>query len=108
VRIGATGFASDPRLTPTARRRPGRGHGRPEQETAHGRWPAGLRPAEIGAPRRNRTYNPLAGSRVIHKLLPTAPLLVRPGVMQCRSCLAMAGAGSGAGVSDDQSGDLIT
>src|SRR4051794_26356396 len=40
------------------------------------RWPAGLWPADVGAPRRSRTYNPLAGSRVIRRPLQAVSLLV--------------------------------
>ena len=71
------------------------------------RWPAGLWPAEIGAPRRSRTYNPLAGSRVIRWPPPAASLLVTAVRSRFRSCPAMAAVGSCPGVSDDQSGDLI-
>jgi hypothetical protein len=40
------------------------------------RWPARLWLAEIGAPRRTRTYNPLAGSRLISHPPRIAPVLV--------------------------------
>ena len=53
------------------------------------RWPAGLWPAEIGAPRRSRTYNPLAGSRVISRPVRAASLLVSGGARRFRSCPAI-------------------
>jgi len=56
------------------------------------RWPVGLWPAKIGAPRRNRTYNPLAGSRVISWSLPTASLLVTASTRWCGSRPMMAAA----------------
>jgi hypothetical protein len=41
------------------------------------RWPAGLGPAEIGAPRRNRTYNPLVAGLVIRRSPASAAMLLK-------------------------------
>src|SRR3954447_23487817 len=71
------------------------------------RWPARLRPARSGAPRRNRTYNPLAGSRVIRRPVQAASVLLSGGPAWFRSCLAMTDIEPCPSVSDDQSGDLI-
>jgi hypothetical protein len=43
------------------------------------RWPASLWPGRTRAPRRSRTYNPLAGSRVISSASGFASALVSDG-----------------------------
>jgi hypothetical protein len=71
------------------------------------RWPAALWPAEIGAPRRSRTYNPLAASRMISPARTFASVLARSGVPPRRSCAVVADVGRFVAVSGDQSGNLI-
>ena len=70
------------------------------------RWPAGLWPAEIGAPRRSRTYNPLVARQVIDPPLANTLMLVRACASGYGSCAAMAADDSCLAVSDDQSGDF--
>jgi len=61
------------------------------------RLPASPWPAETGAPRRNRTYNPLAGSRVISRPPSSSLALVRAGTSWYGSCAVMAGVGPKSG-----------
>ena len=63
---------------------------------------------KLGAPRRSRTYNPLAGSRVISSALPSASALVSGGVPGLRSSLMLGQSASDSNVSVDQSGRSIT
>jgi hypothetical protein len=63
---------------------------------------------ENGAPRRNRTYNPLAGSRVIGSALSSASALVSGGVPGVRASLMLGQSASDFNVSVDQSGRSIT
>jgi hypothetical protein len=72
------------------------------------RWPVRLWPAEIGAPRRSRTYIPLAGSRVISSALSSVSALVSGGVPGLRSSLMLGQSASDSNVSVDQSGRSIT
>ena len=71
------------------------------------RLPASPWPAETGAPRRNRTYNPLAGSRVITRGSRSASVLVSGGVPGFRSSLMLGQSASDSNVSVDQSGRWI-
>jgi hypothetical protein len=61
-----------------------------------------------GTPRWNRTPNPLAGSRVIGSVLPSASALVSGGVPDSRSSLMLGPDASDSNVSVDQSGRSIT
>ena len=70
-------------------------------------WPVKPWPAETGAPRRNRTYNPLVGRHVISGMLGTAPLLVRGRVARFRSCTVPSDVVRSCPVCGDQDGDLI-
>jgi len=71
------------------------------------RLPASPWPAETGAPRRNRTYNPLAGSRVITRGSRSASVLVSGGVPGFRSSLMLGQSASDSNLSVDQSGRWI-
>ena len=75
-------------------------------ECSH-RWPARLWPAGIGAPRRSRTYNPLAGSRVISRALRETSVLVSGGVQGSRSCPMVSRDASNSNISVDQTGRSI-
>jgi hypothetical protein len=75
-------------------------------ECSH-RWPARLWPAEIGAPRRSRTYNPLVGRHVFSAAVRWASLLVSGGAARSRSSVTIADTSPDSDVSGDHSGRLI-